>query len=98
MPKSIAPLSEALIKNAKKRVKDYKLYDGGGLALLIYAKEARQKIWLFDYSFQNKRKSISFGTYPQVSLAEARKLRNKAKNNSFGFLCSTIMSHTKMAN
>lgn len=79
MPKSIAPLSEALVKNAKKRVKDYKLYDGGGLALLIYAKEGRQKIWLFDYSFQNKRKSISLGTYPQVSLAEARKLRNQAK-------------------
>lgn len=79
MPKSIAPLSAALIKNLERRETDYKIYDGGGLCLQIYAKEGRRKIWLFDYSFQNKRKSISFGTYPQVSLAEARKLRNQAK-------------------
>ena len=80
MPKSIAPLSEALIRTAKRKDKDYKLYDGAGLALLIYANENRQKLWLFDYSFQNKRKSISFGTYPQVSLAEARKKRQEAKD------------------
>lgn len=79
MPKSIAPLSEALIRTAKRKEKDYKIYDGGGLALLIYANENRQKLWLFDYSFLAKRKSISFGTYPQVSLAEARKKRNEAK-------------------
>ncbi len=80
MPKSIAPLSEALIRTAKKKEKDYKLYDGAGLALVIYANDNRQKLWLFDYSFQNKRKSISFGTYPQVSLAEARKKRQAAKD------------------
>ena len=39
MPKSIAPLSEALIRTAKRKDKDYKLYDGAGLALLIYAYE-----------------------------------------------------------
>ncbi|MDD2384585.1 MAG: tyrosine-type recombinase/integrase [Sulfurospirillaceae bacterium] len=79
MPKSIAPLSEAQIRTTKRKEKDYKLYDGGGLYLLVYANENRQKIWLFDYSFQNKRKSISFGTYPQTSLAEARKKRQEAK-------------------
>lgn len=80
MPKSIAPLSEALIRTSKRKDKDYKLYDGSGLALLIYANENRQKLWLFDYSFKNKRKSISFGTYPQVSLSEARKKRVEAKD------------------
>lgn len=79
MPKSIAPLSEAQIRTTKRKEKDYKLYDGGGLYLLVYANENRQKIWLFDYSFQNKRKSISFGTYPQASLAEARKKRQESK-------------------
>lgn len=79
MPKSIAPLSEAQIRTTKRKEKDYKLYDGGGLYLLVYANENRQKIWLFDYSFQNKRKSISFGTYPQTSLAEARKKRQESK-------------------
>lgn len=83
MPKSIAPLSEAQIRTTKRKEKDYKLYDGGGLYLLVYANENRQKIWLFDYSFQNKRKSISFGTYPQTSLAEARKKDKNLKQKFF---------------
>lgn len=79
MAKSIVPLSEAQIRTAKRKEKDYKLYDGGGMCLVIWSREERKKSWIFDYSFQTKRKSISFGLYPDISLAEARKKRQEAK-------------------
>jgi len=79
MAKSILPLSEMQIKNAKRKEKDYKLYDGDGLYLIVWSKEERKKRWGFDYRFQSTRKTISFGTYPETTLAQARKLRQEAK-------------------
>ena len=67
MAKSILPLSEMQIKNAKRKEKDYKLYDGDGLYLIVWSKEERKKRWGFDYRFQSTRKTISFGTYPVPS-------------------------------
>ncbi|WP_066159718.1 tyrosine-type recombinase/integrase [Aliarcobacter skirrowii] len=54
-----------------------KLSDGKGLYLLI--KENGTKVFQFDFTYENKRKTMSFGTYPDISLAEARSLREKAK-------------------
>lgn len=47
------------------------LNDGGGLR--IVAKADGRKIWVFKYTINSKRKETSFGTYPKVSLAAARK-------------------------
>jgi integrase len=46
--------------------------DGGGLYLLPAKKDGESHGWRFDYSFQGKRRTISLGVYPAVSLAEAR--------------------------
>ncbi len=77
MPKRIAPLSDAQIKNAKPQEKDYKLMDGFGLFLLITPTNG--KLWRFDYRFANKRKMLALGAYPSVTLAEARQRREDAK-------------------
>ena len=77
MPKRIAPLSDAQIKNAKPQEKDYKLMDGFGLFLLITPTNG--KLWRFDYRFDNKRKMLALGAYPSVTLAEARQRREDAK-------------------
>ncbi|NCC19350.1 MAG: DUF4102 domain-containing protein [Bacteroidia bacterium] len=79
MAKTILPLSELQIKNAKRKDKDYKLYDGDGLYLIVWCKIERSKRWGFDYRFEGIRKTISFGTYPETTLAHARKLRQEAK-------------------
>ena len=52
-----------------------KLADGNGLYFIIDKKG--YIYWRFDYSrpISKKRNSISFGTYPEVSLAEAREKR-----------------------
>ena len=77
MPKITTPLTDTEIKKSKPKEKQYKLSDGAGLCLIITPKGS--KYFRFDYSFNGKRKSISFGTYPDTSLKEARKKRSEAK-------------------
>lgn len=80
MSKITRPITNTEIKSAKVRGQDYTLHDGGGLYLLIKANGS--KIWRFSYSrpFTKKRALISFGSYPVVSLASARKSRDEAKD------------------
>jgi integrase len=65
------------IKNAKTQSKPYKKADGLGLTLLVQPDGA--KLWRFRYRFAGKEQMLSFGQWPQVSLAEARDLRDKAR-------------------
>lgn len=73
------PLTNTEVKQAKPREKVYKLSDGKGLQLRI--KTNGNKSWLLDYvkPHTSKRTSMGLGGYPEVSLAEARKLRDKAR-------------------
>jgi integrase len=73
------PLTNTEVKQAKPKEKVYKLGDGNGLQLRV--KPTGGKSWLLDYvkPFTNKRTSIGFGSYPAVSLADARHKRDKAR-------------------
>ena len=71
-------LSATAIKNSKPKDKNYKLSDERGLYLLITTKG--KKWWRFDYRFQKKRKTLSMGVYPDISLKEARERRDQARN------------------
>ena len=77
MPKRIIGLTDIQVKSAKPTVKDYKLADGGGLYLLVTPTGG--KLWRMDYRQNDKRKTISFGAYPTLSLADARQRREDAK-------------------
>ena len=54
-----------------------KLHDGGGLYLWVYADGG--KFWRLRYRLGGKEKSLSFGSYPQVSLKEARAKRDEQR-------------------
>jgi len=71
------PLSEFAVSKAKPREKAYKLSDGGGLFLLVNT--TGSKLWRLKYRYLGKEKLLSFGKYPQVTIADARKKREKAK-------------------
>lgn len=58
------------IQNAKPGAKPYKLSDGEGLYLLISPHGS--KSWRINYSWLGKQKTIIFGMWPVVSLADAR--------------------------
>lgn len=70
------PLSDVELRKAKSKEKDYKLSDGKGLYLLV---TKAGKYWRFDYSFSGKRKTLAFGTYPEVPLTAARDKRTAAR-------------------
>jgi integrase len=71
------PLSDIAIRHAKPGETDIRLFDGGGMFLLITPKGA--KWWRFKYRHGGKNKLLSFGVYPEVSLKQAREERDKAR-------------------
>ena len=79
MARTTLPLQDTALKSAKAKEKEYNLSDGGGLMLRV--KPNGSKLWLFNYTRQTtkKRANISFGTYPELSLANARKKRVEAR-------------------
>src|SRR5262249_21634815 len=70
-------LTETKVRNIKAAKKPLKLTDGGGLYLLVTP--AGGKWWGFDYRFDGKRKKLSMGVYPDVSLKLARERRDEAR-------------------
>lgn len=71
------PLSHFQLTNAKPATKPYKLSDGGGLHIIV--KPSGSKLWRLKYRFLGKERLLSFGTFPLLSLAEARAKREEAK-------------------
>ncbi|WP_186122661.1 tyrosine-type recombinase/integrase [Burkholderia gladioli] len=70
-------LTDLKVRTVKPTEKQQKLYDGGGLLLLITP--AGGKRWIFKYRVEGKEKSLALGTYPAVSLAAARDRRDSAR-------------------
>ncbi len=71
------PLSDAKARNAKPRLKPYKIADGDGLFLVIT--QSGSKYWRLRYFFGGKEKLLALGVYPDVSLADAREKRAQAR-------------------
>ena len=70
-------LTDTAVRHAKPRAKDYTLPDYDGLALFVNTKGA--KCWHFRFSWAGKQPRISIGTYPEISLRDARALRDVAR-------------------
>ena len=70
-------LNDAKLRAAQPREKAYKLTDAHQLYLFVTPKG--RKLWRMDYAFDGKRKCLSIGPYPLVSLVEARAKRDDAR-------------------
>lgn len=79
MPKLAIPLTDLRIKAAKPKDKPYQLADGEGMYLEILP--TGSKVWRMAYRQENRTTStrLTFGHYPAVGLAEARRKRADAK-------------------
>lgn len=71
------PLTDTAIKALKKPETPKKVSDGGGLFLLLSPNGS--KLWRMAYRYHAKQKTLAFGSYPAVSLADARQRRTDAK-------------------
>ncbi|EPK4721978.1 tyrosine-type recombinase/integrase [Klebsiella oxytoca] len=72
------PLTDLEIRRAKPAEKTYTKADCNGLSLQIEPNGS--KGWRFRYRFEGKAKMLSLGTYPKVSLSEARRRRDEAQD------------------
>ncbi|QDC44819.1 tyrosine-type recombinase/integrase [Methylophilus medardicus] len=70
-------LTDTALRNAKPTEKAYKLYDEKGLYLIVNPNGG--KWWRLKYRFNDKEKTLSVGTYPEISLASARVKRDEAR-------------------
>ncbi len=71
-------LTELAIKALKPKKKLYRVADSGGLCLEV--SPAGGKLWRWRYNFNGKGQMLALGKHPAVSLAEARKLRDGARD------------------
>jgi len=63
-------LTATSVKNARPRTKLYRMADGHGLCLEVTPSGGKH--WRFRYRIDGKASMVSLGTYPTVSLQEAR--------------------------
>jgi integrase len=70
-------LTDTAIRNAKARQKEYKLSDSGGLYLLVTP--AGGKLWRQKFRVDGREKKLAIGAYPEISLSDARKRRDEAR-------------------
>ncbi|OEJ71773.1 integrase [Klebsiella pneumoniae] len=74
---ALAKLTDVALRKAKPSEKDYRLSDGGGLALLIRANGAR--LWQYRFRHNGREQIHSIGAYPEITLAAAREAHRKAR-------------------
>ncbi|HEX6558069.1 MAG TPA: integrase arm-type DNA-binding domain-containing protein [Longimicrobiales bacterium] len=79
MPALADPLTPSAVANAKPKAEPYTMPDGRGMFLLVQPSGA--KWWRFKYRRPGtkKRNTLSLGTYPDVSLKQARERREAAR-------------------
>jgi hypothetical protein len=70
-------LTEGVVRDAEPREKTYKLFDTGGLFVMVNPDGSRWR--RLECKYGEKERGISLGTYPLVSLKLARQKRDDAK-------------------
>lgn len=70
---------DTVYRTAKPKDKEYFINDGGGLNLVVGKNGT--KIWKFIFTFDGKRKKLSFGVYPDTTLEAARRKAEDARQS-----------------
>ena len=70
-------LSDLQIRNLIPKDKLYRMSDSHGLCIEINPNGS--KLWRHRYRFNNKATMVSLGTYPEISILDARQARNRNK-------------------
>jgi integrase len=72
-------LTNKKIDGLKPQAKPYKVFDAHGL--YVYILPSGAKSWRANYKFESKNKTKTFGLYPIIGLAEARRLNQELKES-----------------
>ena len=71
-------LTDTEIKRAKPANEPYRMADTGNLYLWVTPSGG--KLWRWAYRFESKQKLMTFGRYPDVSLARARERHSRQRS------------------
>ena len=74
------PLTDLEVKKAKPREKRYTMCDGGGLNLEVRA--SGSKAWYLRYRENGRERTLVLGSYPALSLSDARAKRDELKSST----------------
>src|SRR3546814_4280229 len=78
-------LTDAKIRKAVARDKDYKLTDAHGLYVLVRTNGS--KLWRIKYRFDGKEKLLSLGPYPEVRSEEHTSELQSLMRISYAVFC-----------
>lgn len=70
-------LTDTAIRNARPKEKPYKVADSQGLYLLVNPRGS--KLWRVKYRMNGVERKLALGSYPEITLAEARVARDAAR-------------------
>lgn len=70
-------LNDTTLRALKPTAAQYKKADGGGLHIVV--SPAGAKVWRLSYRFLGKQKTLTIGSYPTVTLVDARAHREASK-------------------
>lgn len=73
------PLTDVKIRQAKPGTASIKLTDSAGLHLEV--KPSGSKLWRYRYRLDGKENTFAIGSYPEISLADARAERDAAREH-----------------
>lgn len=80
MAKTIKPLNPSQVDRAKPKDKDYNLFDGDGMYLLV--RHSGTKVWMLRFKDDfDKVYKVKLGSYPEVTLSMAREKRAEYKRS-----------------
>jgi hypothetical protein len=72
------PLTDVILRSLKPQPKSYKRFDSGGLYVLV--SKTGTRCWRLKYRYGGKEPGpLAFGTYPTVTLKQARARRDEAR-------------------
>lgn len=88
-------LSDAQLRTLKPGAAPRKVSDGGGLHVLVTPQGSR--LWRLAYRHGGKQKLLALGSYPAVSLSDARARRDEAKRLLAGGVDPTVEAKVEKA-
>jgi integrase len=72
-------LTDTKLRALKRRQALYRVADANGLCIEVPTSASGTRLWRFRYRFNGKASMLALGKYPDVSLLEARALRDDAR-------------------
>lgn len=88
-------LTDVQLRKLKPTGNEYQVADGHGLVIVIRAKGTMH--WRYEYRIDGKKKKLALGTYPAVTLTEARRNHQSAKLMVDRGICPLVERQLELA-